>query len=202
MEALTRNTPTGDYSEIQNMIYICLKSKIATLETVYDKQFFLKEFIKYATNQEKADYFVDWLFGNNEILEEVEPTIVQSWKIAEMVNGFKEVYGEEAAEESIRICNERDNTDTKLKYQLKLDALGANAEKRQELMTIYMSGNHSWTNGQLSDSISGFTSKFISKDIKREYYAYFFDNLLESMRTYPQHNAKVSNRESNLNLIT
>ena len=54
-----------------------------------------------------------------------------------------------------------------------------------------MSGNHEWTNGQLKNSISGFTSKFIEKSIKREYYGYFFDNLLEAMRTQPQTNAKV-----------
>jgi hypothetical protein len=102
-----------------------------------------------------------------------------------MVNAYKDHYGEELAAQSIQICNDRDNTDTKLKYNLKLEALGANAEKRQQLIQKYMFDNEEWTNGQLSDSISGFTSKFIDKSIKREYYDYFFDNLLESMKTQP-----------------
>jgi len=109
-----------------------------------------------------------------------------------MVNAYKDTYGEEKAAESIRICSERDNTDTKLKYQLKIEALGANEEKREELIRIYMKGDHDWTNGQLSDSISGFTSKFIDKSIKQKYYDYFFENLLESMRNYPQTKAKVN----------
>lgn len=192
MEALTRNTSSGIYTEIQNQLFDCLKSKIATLETTYNKQFFLKEFIKYATNQEKADYFIQWLFGENEVLKDFEPSIVQSWKIAEMVNAYKDTYGDEKAAESIKICNAKDNTDTKLKYQLKLEALGANKKKREELIRKYMTGDNTWSNGQLSDSISGYTSKFIDKKIKRKYYEYFFDNLLECMRTYPQTKAKVT----------
>jgi hypothetical protein len=124
-------------------------------------------------------------------LEGVEPTILQSWKIAEMVNAYKAEYGEEMAERAIKICSERDNTDTKLQYQLKIEALGANDQKREELIKIYMSGDHDWTNGQLKDSISGFVSKFIDKSVKRNYYDYYFDNLLESMRNYPQMKAKV-----------
>lgn len=109
-----------------------------------------------------------------------------------MVNAYKDNYGEELAARSIEICSERDQTDTKLKYQLKITALGANEEERQALIEKYMSGDHDWSNGQLGDSISGFVSKFINKDIKRKYYDYFFDNLLESMRNQPQTKAKVS----------
>lgn len=163
-------------------MYDTLKDRIDTLETPEEKQFFLKEFIKYATSQPKADYFVQWLFGKNEALEGIEPTITQCWKIAEMVNAYKSTYGDEMAEESIQICSEKDNTDTKLQYQLKLQALAADEEHREELLKTYMSGEHDWTNGQLSDSISGFVSKFISKEIKRKYYPYFFDNLLDTMR--------------------
>jgi hypothetical protein len=50
MEGLTRNTPTDVYSDIQDQLFDTLKNKITTLDTVQEKQFFLKEFIKYATN--------------------------------------------------------------------------------------------------------------------------------------------------------
>ena len=190
MEALTRNTPQSIYGDIQNQLYQAIKTKIISSKTDYEKQFLLKEFIKYATTQDKADFFVDWLFGKNQVLN-FEPSIVESWKIAEMVNAYKDVYGEDKAAESIRISEQRDNTDTKVSFKLKLEALGANTQKRQKLIEIYMSGDHDWSNGQLSDSISGFVSKFIDKSVKRTYYAYFFDNLLESMRKQPQTKAKV-----------
>lgn len=109
-----------------------------------------------------------------------------------MINAYKNTYGAEKAQKSIQICDELDKTDGKLAQKLKLEAMGADEERRQQLIEIYMSGEHDWSNGQLSDSISGFTSKFIEKSVKRKYYAYFFDNLLESMRKYPQTKAKVS----------
>jgi hypothetical protein len=50
MEGLTRNTPKELYPEIQDQLYTTLKDKITTLESNDEKQFFLDEFIKYATN--------------------------------------------------------------------------------------------------------------------------------------------------------
>lgn len=166
LESMTRYTSNDIYSEMSDNIYSTIRAKISAEKSPYFKRVFVKELMKYSFNSEKAKYLIDWFFGENKDLAGIELSIPESWKIAEMVNAYKSIYGEKLASESIRICEEKDNTDSKLSNKLKLEALGASSEKRMELIKIYMSGNHSWSNEQLSDSISGFTSSHISKQIK------------------------------------
>lgn len=179
-------------------IYQTIKAKIKAEKSSYFKRVLVKELMKYSFSSDKAKYLIDWFFGKNEDLSGIELSIPESWKIAEMANAYKATYGEDLARQSIQICEDKDQTDSKLSNKLKLEALGANSEKRAELIKIYMSGKHSWSNEQLSDSISGFVSSHISKEIKKQYYDYYFDHLLESMRNYPQTMAKVSQSKHEL----
>jgi hypothetical protein len=179
-------------------IYNTIRERISKESSNYYKRFFVKELMKYSFSSEKAKYLIDWFFGENSELKGIELSIPESWKIAEMANAYKSTYGEDLAKKSIKICEEKDHTDSKLSNKLKLEALGADSEQRMELIKIYMSGNHSWSNEQLSDSISGYVSTHISKQIKKEYYDYYFDHLLEGMRNYPQTMAKVNFMNSKL----
>lgn len=63
LEALAKFTPLDIYNNISTKIYEILREKIQNSNNDTDKKFLLTEFIKYATNEEKSQYLVDWLFG-------------------------------------------------------------------------------------------------------------------------------------------
>lgn len=189
LEALVKFTSADIYNEIVTKIYQILIKKIENSESETDKKFLIKELIKYATNAEKAEYLVTWLMGKNPSLN-FEPTIAQTWKITEMICAYKEKYGE-YVEAALKLCDERDQTDSKIENKLKLEALSADEKERENLVKIYISGDHDWSVDQLRCSIKGYTSKHIPKSIKVKYIEYFFDNLLDAMRNQSQTYAKV-----------
>lgn len=191
LEALTKFTPRDIYNEVANKVYEILKRKIEESNSIDDKTFLVIELIKYATNADKAQYLVDWLLGKNKALP-FEPTMAQTWKITEMICAYKERYGDHI-EEALKMCEERDQTDSKIPNRLKLEALSADEDQRKKLLEIYMSGKHDWGVEELRNSLSGFTSKHIKTEIKEKYIEYFFDNLIETLRRYPQTYANVSN---------
>ena len=143
---MTRYTSNDIYAEMSDNIYQTIRAKIATEKSPYFKRVLVKELMKYSFSSEKAKYLIDWFFDRNEDLKGIQLSIPESWKIAEMANAYKSTYGEKLAQDSIKICEEKDQTDSKLSNKLKLEALGASSEKRMELIKIYMSGNHSWSN--------------------------------------------------------
>lgn len=107
-----------------------------------------------------------------------------------MICAYKNRYGD-LVDPALKLCDERDQTDSKIENKLKLEALSADEDKREELIKIYMSGDHDWSVEQLSNSIKGYTSKHIPKYVKDKYIEYFFDNLLDAMRNQTQTYAKV-----------
>lgn len=190
LEALAKYTKSGIYNEISNRIYQIIRQKIeqeSTTET--HRKILIIELIKYSTTSDKAQYLVDWLFGANEYLQ-FQPTIQQTWKITEMICAYKDTYGE-FIDKAMQLCDERDQTDSKIENTLQIKALSADEEERAKLIEIYMGGSHDWSVEQFNKSVNGYTSKHVKKDIKEKYIPYYFDHLLESLRTYSQTYAKV-----------
>ena len=189
LEALSKHTPRHKYSKVVDNIHQILQEKLKQETDIPKQEFLMVELLKYCVSQSKADFVIQWFFGNNPFVEKIRPTIEQHWRIAEMICIYKSHYDQNASKLAIKICDEVDTTDTKIGFKRRLEALGAGPEERKRLLEKYLKGGHNWSNAELRDSIKGFNHRLITFEVRRESYKYFFDNILEAMRTYSPTNA-------------
>ena len=116
-----------------------------------------------------------------------------------MMCAYPDRYGDEITE-ALKIAATRDTTDLKRAYTLKIQAIQADDLQRQELIKVFMSGNHEWSIDELTASIKGFTSSHIPTERKSLNYDYYFDNLVESMRKLSIATSEVILRSFNISL--
>ena len=182
--------PQNEYNNMVKKIYDIFLNKIKTRKDDEQLETLISQLLQYSLFEDQTWVFFNWIKGDTEVFGNIQPTIDQTWKILEMAYGFHPG-NQELCDSIKKIAMERDNTDSKVKYMIRIEALSADDKKRQELLEKYLSGNHSWSTKELGYSIDGFTHKYVSRATKGKTDAYLLDNLLDSMRKNSQTNAKV-----------
>lgn len=177
-----RYTPPEHGNMMITSSYDTLKCKILQTDSQEVKYLLLDKMLSFTANQERLNFYSDLLLGNETELGDFPLTIEVSWRIVEMMCAYPEHYGEDIGR-ALEITKQKDNTDLSLAYTLKIQALQADDSERESLIATYMSGSHSWSVTQLHYSIKGFISNHIHIERKEKYFDYYFDHLLESLRT-------------------
>lgn len=159
-----------------------IREKLPQTEDKSLKLFLADKLIVFTSNEIRAGYIVNWLLGNNEDFGDIVPNITQTWKIVEIMCAYPDTFSERV-QEALDIAKSKDNTSSKLIYTLKIEAITADDTQREELIKKYMSQSHGWSVEELTSSMDGFTSRYISLSRKQKYYEYFFDHLLDVLRS-------------------
>jgi len=86
-------------------------------------------------------------------------------------------YTQEEKTAAIETLKAQDNTDTKLKYSLKIKALTASSEERRIIFASFVScTEHSFEDQRAL--MTGFKSKHLPEEVRSDYISDYFDNLL------------------------
>lgn len=182
--------PMSQYTENAHKLYRATRTKIVNCE---DSQFnlsLIKKLISYGFHEEDIEDLKSWYEGNNEDLQGHEISIDQKWTIVYKIHGS----GRYSSEEKQRIFDEllqADGTETKRNYKLRIEALIADENKREELFNDYFSKDCKLSYVELEASCAGFTSWFLSEEVRSKYYQRFFDGILDQLKTRSRKVAEV-----------
>jgi len=125
-----------------------------------------------------------WLSGTHAELKGDDSPLTndQRWSIVVLVNGSTHFTAEQK-QATFDAQWSADETDTKTKNKLVIDAMLASDEKRAELWEGYFStGEAGMSYDDLKFSTSGFNSRFVALERKTQYHQKFFEVILDAMR--------------------
>jgi hypothetical protein len=159
----------------------------------------IQKLIGYGFHEEDVADLKSWLEGTNADLGKNELSVTQKWSIVYKINGCSKFTAEEgkAAFDALYAA---DDSDTKKNYKLRIEAVNADTAAREALLTQYFDKESGMSYVELASSCAGFTSKFLTAEVKETYYETFWSKILEAMKTNSRSVAMVSPFPPNKNL--
>jgi hypothetical protein len=118
----------------------------------------------------------------------------QTYTLLEMILGLGyagDTFGD-SADKILESLKNKDKTDTLISNIKKYDAMRLPADARQQVMKEYMQNNgQKFSAADMEIFASGFTSRFLPLDLRRQYYNDFFDSLIPALKSNTNMYAKV-----------
>ena len=110
----------------------------------------------------------------------------QTYTLLEMMLGLG--YGEDtfgdSADKILESLKNKDKTDNLISNMKKYEAMRLAADARQQVMKEYMQNNgQKYSAADMESFASGFTSRFLSLDLRRQYYNNFFESLIPALKS-------------------
>jgi aminopeptidase N len=183
--------PGSKYAEIAHTLYRATRAKVVSADEPQFLLSMIEKLVGYGFHEDDVEDLKTWLEGTNAELGKHELSLTQKWSIVFKVNGCSK-YSAEIGQALFDSHFAADTTDTKKKYQLKIEAVNANAEKREELFKEYFNADTKWSYEELGDSCEGFTSKFVPFEVKQTYFEAFWAQILGAMKSRSRQVASVS----------
>ena len=119
----------------------------------------------------------------------------QTYNLIEMLIGYN--YGDSSAEDRIsaliEAVKQKDHTDTFDNNLKKYAAVRLSPEQRLvQLKEFMLNESNKYSAGEVGFFAQGFTSRFLPREVKRQYYETFFDNLLPALKKNSNMYSKVT----------
>lgn len=174
--------PGSKYSEYAHKLYQAARKLVLSAEEPTFKLSMVEKMFSYCFHEDDIEDLKSWYEGSSQDLGDNSIiSISQKWQVVYFINGSSK-YSAEEKKAALDKLLEEDESDVKLNWKLKIDALNADAEKREELFKEYFNQDSSMSWVQLRSSIIGFTSKFIKTEVKQTYFDRYFDQIIDAMK--------------------
>jgi hypothetical protein len=174
--------PGSKYPEIAHTLYRAVRTKVTTSDDAQFKLSMIEKLIGYGFHEEDVADLKSWMEGTNQELEGNELSLTQKWSIVYKINGCTKFTAEEGQAAFDKLYAE-DESDTKKNYKLRIEAVNADTAAREALLAEYFNPETKLSYVELASSCAGFTSKFLTPEVKETYFETFWSKIFEAMRT-------------------
>ena len=178
INAPTTYLPKKYHATYMSIVFQACYKRLQKEENPGIKISLVDRLITYATTTSEINILKDWLLGKNDLLKEYQLTIESQWKIVILLYSDNS-FGEKEKAEIYNKVKENDTSDLKNDYELVIDSITADDQKRLTLLEEYFNHNTEMSFEKIRISISGFNHKVVSQEKKDKYYGTFYKRFPE-----------------------
>ena len=178
--AATSILTRANNAEYLSKLYAVTRTKLIGAK---DSQFIIsliQKLVTYGFSEADVKDLKEWLEGSGD-LKDFKLTNDLKWKITCKVCGSSS-FTDEEKDAAFNKRFEEDQSDVRKKYKLKVDALRADDAQREALFEGYFSDGEAGMNYEdLSYSIGGFTSRYITEERQKPFFDKYFTKIVTAM---------------------